>query len=48
MMESIWARVEGLCKDHIVKLGPVVYGGTMKIAASQGHNNKNGEVEDLQ
>ncbi len=37
--------MKGLCKDHIVKLGPVIYNGAMQIAANQGHYNTNGEVE---
>ncbi len=35
-------RVNGLCKDHIIKLGTVVYSGATKIAANQGHYNING------
>ncbi len=38
MMHTTEARVKGLCKDHIVKLEPVVYNGAMEIAANQGHN----------
>ncbi len=45
MMHTQHARVKGLHKDHIVKLGKVVCGGAMKITATQGHNNRNGEVE---
>ncbi len=45
MMHTKEATMNGLCKDHIVKLWLVVYSEAMKIATSQGHNNKNGEVE---
>ncbi len=45
MMHTKEARVKGLCKDHIVKLGPVVDSGAMKIAANQRYYNTNGEVE---
>ncbi len=44
MMHTKCARVKGLCKDHIVKVGPGVYNGAMKIAANQGHYNTDGEV----
>ncbi len=37
--------VKGLCTNHIVKMGPVVYSGAMKTAANQGHYNTNGKVE---
>ncbi len=45
MMNTKEVRVKGLCKDHIVKLGPVVDSGAMKIAAIQGYYNISGEVE---
>ncbi len=41
MMYTEEDRVEGLCKDRIVKLAPVVYSGAMKIATNQGHYNTN-------
>ncbi len=37
MMHTTEARVKGLYKDHIVKLDPVVYSGTMETAANQGY-----------
>ncbi len=36
-MHTTEARVKGMCKDHIVKLEPVVYSGAMEISANQGH-----------
>ncbi len=39
------ARVKVFCNDHIVKLGLVAFSGAMKIAANQGYQNTNGEVE---
>ncbi len=46
MMHTKEARVKGLCKAYIVKLGPMVY--SQKIAAIQEHYNTNGEVGGLQ
>ncbi len=42
MIHSKDARVKMLCKDHIVKLGSVVYNREMKIAANLGHYNTSG------
>ncbi len=35
MMHITEARVKGLCKDHKVKLEPVVYSGVMEISANK-------------
>ncbi len=37
MMGTTEARVKGLCKDHIVKLEPMIYSRAMEIAANQGY-----------
>ncbi len=39
MMHTKEARVKGLSKYHVVKLGTVRYNGVMTIAANQGRNN---------
>ncbi len=43
-MHTTKARVKGLYKDHIVKLGPIVYSGAMEIAGNQERYNTNGEM----
>ncbi len=37
-------HIKELYKDHIIKLGLVVYSGAMKIVSHQGHYNTNGEM----
>ncbi len=37
MMHTTEARVKMLCKDHILKLEPVVYSWAMEISTNEGH-----------